>query len=115
MSDKIHDKELAELKADIMSLREQIASLAAGLNASARANPKSAQEEDTPARDGQDKEEESHGVWEDLLRKFNTSRDQGEKVVKGLSSEIERHPLVSVVAAFGLGYLIAKLWHEEKK
>jgi len=118
MQDKLPDKEVAALKADVARLREELAALAAGLKPSA--DERSAGVKDEGANEaahgnGHDKEEESYGAWEDLLRKLNSSKAQGEKVVRGLSSEIERHPLVSVMAAFGLGYIIAKLWYEENK
>ena len=55
--------------------------------------------------------EEGHSVWADLLHKFDSSKIQSEKVVRDLSAEVEQHPLVSIMAAFGLGYIIAKLWY----
>jgi len=113
MTEKTHDKELEALKADISSLREDIAGLAAGMKKSAGSHAKqphaaAPQEESTPG-------EEGHGVWTDLLHKFDSSRIQGEKVFKGLATEVEQRPLVSILAAFGLGYIIAKLWYQEQE
>ncbi len=109
MTEKTHDKELDALKADIARLREDIAGLATGVKKSvgfhARQSHAAAhQEVPTPG-------EEGPGVWSDLLHKFDSSRIQGEKVVRDLSAEVEQHPLVSIMAAFGLGYIIAKLWY----
>lgn len=118
MTDKVHDRELAELKADIMSLREQIAALAAGLSAPARAKPADTHSETPPESAQEDTagdEGTTYGTWEELLHKFTSSKAQGEKVVRGLAAEVEHHPLVSIMAAFGLGYIIAKLWYEEGK
>ena len=116
MQDKLHDKEFAALKEDIALLREQISGLAAGLNASTKAKPEGTHDEGMgEAAHGDGSADEKQSPWEDLLHKFDTSRAQGEKVVKGLAADVERHPLVSVMAAFGLGYIIAKLWYEEKK
>ena len=113
MTGKIHDNELDALKADIASLREDIAGLAAGMKKSAGIHDKQAheaarQEEPAPG-------EEGHGVWTDLLHTFDSTRVQGEKVFKGLATEVEQRPLISVLAAFGLGYIIAKLWYQENK
>jgi len=102
MTEKTHEKELDALKADIAHLREEIASLAAGVKKSDGTHA-----EQSNAADHQ----EGPGVWEDLLHKFDSSRVQGEKVVKDLAAEVEQHPLVSIMAAFGLGYIIAKLWY----
>lgn len=113
MTGKNHDKELDAVKADIASLREDIAGLAAGMKQSARIHakePHEAERQEEPAAG-----EEAHGVWTDLLHKFDSSRVQGEKAFKGLATEVEHRPLVSVMAAFGLGYIIAKLWYQESK
>lgn len=111
MTGKNHDKELDALKADIANLREEIAALAAGAERPAEthsAPPHEAVHQDpTPG-------EEAHGVWTELLHKLDSSRVQGEKVVRDLAAEVEQHPLVSIMAAFGLGYIIAKLWYRGK-
>ncbi len=100
MTEKTHDKELETLKAAVASLREEIAGLAGGMKKSAGLHA------EQPPTHG----DEGNGVLADLLRKFDSSRVQGEKVVRDLSAEVEQHPLVSIMAAFGLGYIIAKLW-----
>ncbi len=113
MTEKAHDKELEALKAAIASLREEIAGLAAGVKKSAGIH---AEQSHAAAREeGPTHGEEGHGIWADLLRKFDSSRIQGEKVVRDLSAEVEQHPLVSIMAAFGLGYIIAKLWYQGNK
>jgi hypothetical protein len=103
MTEKAHDKELEALKAAIVSLREELAGLRTEQSRAA------AQQEAPPHG------EESQGVWTDLLHKFESSRIQGEKVVRDLAVEVEKHPLVSIMAAFGLGYIIAKLWYQGNK
>jgi flagellar biosynthesis/type III secretory pathway protein FliH len=113
MTDKTHDKELDALKAAIAGLREEIAGLAAGVKKSAGSHAeqsRAAAREEGPAHG-----EEGHGVLADLLHKFDSSRIQGEKVVRDLSAEVEQHPLVGIMAAFGLGYIIAKLWYQGNK
>lgn len=105
--------ELDALKADIASLREQIAGLAAGMRDPAQ--PHGEQERAEAAPDGKAPGEGGRDVWADLLHKFDSSRVQGEKVVRDLAAEVKSHPLISIAAAFGLGYIIAKLWYQEKK
>ena len=105
------DKELDALKADMATLREDMAGLIAGMKESLGTGSRQSQTTDhAPAQ-----EEAVPGMWSDLLHKLNASRVQGEKVVKGLAAEVEQQPLVSIVAAFGLGYIIAKLWYQENK
>jgi hypothetical protein len=113
MTEKAHDKELDALKADIASLREEIAGLAAGVkkySGKHAEHPHAASQQEGSTHGAED-----HGVWSDLLHKFDSSRIQGEKVVRDLSAEVEQHPLVSIMAAFGLGYIIAKLWYRGTK
>ncbi len=103
MTEKTHGKELDALKTDMAILREELTGLVAGVK-------KSAAGKEDPLHD-----EEDQGVWMDILRKFESSTVQGEKVVRGLTAEVEQQPLVSILAAFGLGYIIAKLWYQENK
>lgn len=102
MAEKTLDKELDALKADIASLREEIAGLAAGVRNFAGIRDEAAQQE-------------GHRIWADLLHKFDSSRIQGEKVARDLAAEVEQHPLASIMAAFGLGFIIAKLWNKGSK
>jgi ElaB/YqjD/DUF883 family membrane-anchored ribosome-binding protein len=102
MTEKTHDKDLDALKADIANLREEIAGLAAGVKNAAGIHAKQSHSA---------AQQEGFGVWADLLHKFDSSKIQSEKVVRDLSAEVEQHPLVSIMAAFGLGYIIAKLWY----
>lgn len=104
MTGKAHAGDTDLLKADIASLREAIASLAAGVKDFA--GKKAA---------GTDAEGEGHGAWTDSVHKLNSSRIQVERVVKGLAAEVERHPLWSISAAFGLGYMLAKLLYRGSK
>lgn len=112
------DKELDALKADFETLREEIASLAASVknfDGTKTAGNHSGGTRATTGEAGPDTGGESNGVFTDIWHKLDSSRIQGEKVIKGLAAEVEQHPLVSVMAAFGLGYIIAKLWYQESK
>ncbi|MCK9419984.1 MAG: hypothetical protein M0R70_11460 [Nitrospirae bacterium] len=113
MTEKTHDKELEALKADIASLREDIAGIAAGVKK--YAGKHAGQPHAADQQEGSAPGEEGPGVWENLFHKFDSSRIQSEKVVRDLAAEVEQHPLVSIMAAFGLGYIIAKLWYQERR
>jgi hypothetical protein len=109
MTEKTHETEMDALKADIARLREEIAGLVAGMKKSAGSHAEQSHAAAQP--EGSAPGEDGLGVWADLLHKFDSSRTQGEKVVRDLSAEVKQHPLVSIMAAFGLGYIIAKLWY----
>jgi hypothetical protein len=115
MTEKTHDKELEALKADIARLREEISGLVTGAtNAAGTQTAGNPPEERQDASEGKGTVdgEQDHDMWTDLLHTFETSKAQGEKVVKNLAAEVEQHPLTSIMAAFGLGYIVAKLWHQ---
>jgi hypothetical protein len=115
MTEKTHDIELDALKADIARLREEISGLVAGAT-----NAAGTQTSGNPPVEGHDASdgkgtgdgEQDRDMWTDLLHTFETSKAQGEKVFKNLAAEVEQHPLMSIMAAFGLGYIVAKLWHQ---
>ena len=113
MTEITHDKELDALKAEMASLREEIAHLAAGVKRSAGIHAE--QSRAAAQQEGPTNGEEGHGVWTDLAHNVNSSRIQGVKVVRDLAAEVEQHPLVSIMAVFGLGYIIAKLWYQGKE
>ncbi len=112
MTEKQHEKDMDALKKDVAALREHIASLAASVKKSAAEKSRDA----TSAAEGHDSKGEGsssgepwHIGWTDFQQKFEEARDRGEKAVKELAAEIERHPLGSIAAAFGIGFIIAKL------
>ncbi len=106
------EKDMDALKTDIAALREHIASLAASVKKLAEeksgdASP-AAEQEDLKGEGGAFGEQ-WHIRWTDFQQKFEEVRDRGEKAVKELAVEIERHPFGSIAAAFGIGFIIAKL------
>jgi hypothetical protein len=118
MSERTQDKELDALKTEMANLREELAGLVASLTKSAGTKPNGTHAEQGPAATGQESPEEEaqgHGAWLDYFQKINSSRIQGEKVVKDFAAEVERHPLLAVMVAFGLGYVVAKVWYKESK
>jgi ElaB/YqjD/DUF883 family membrane-anchored ribosome-binding protein len=118
MTERTQDKELDALKAEMANLREELAGLVAGLTKSAGTKANDTHAEAEPAATGQEnpnEEGQGHGAWLDYFQTINSSRIQGEKVVKDFAAEVERHPLLAVMVAFGLGYVIAKVWYKENK
>jgi len=118
MTEKTREKELDALKADLASLREEIAALAAGVKEFAEAKAAEAHtggEHETTQQEGPAKSEQDHGSWTDFQRTLDEAWVRNEKIIKDLADEIERHPLVGSMAAFGLGFIIAKLWYGGSK
>jgi len=113
MTAQSHDSELAAIKADIAILRQEIANLTSGISKSTGVHPDEPTETAQPA--GPDANTNGQSGWADLLRKLDSSRLHGEKFINDLEAEIKQHPLVSIMTAFGLGYVIAKLWYQEKE
>ncbi len=94
MDDKAHEKDLAKLNADLAKAREEIAALAASLEKLAAC-----------------KNEKCSGEHErsGFQHKLEAVGAGGGKVAQGLAEEIERHPLIGGVAAFGVGFVIAMM------
>ena len=118
MTEKQREKDMDALRSDITSLREHIASLAVSVRKLAEEKAgesasESGQEE--PKHEGTAFGEQWHSVWADFQRKLEEAGVRGEKAVKELIVEMERHPLGSIAAAFGIGFIIAKLLDRGKK
>ena len=118
MTEKTHEKDLDALKADIASLREEIAALATGVKKLAEtkaAEPHGEGKPETTQQEGPAHSEQRHGTWTDLQHTLDEAWARNEKLIKDLADEIERHPLVGSMAAFGLGFIISKLWYGGSK
>jgi hypothetical protein len=50
-----------------------------------------------------------NGGWTDFRYRLDEVGARGRKITKALADEIERHPLIGGMLAFGLGFVIAKL------
>jgi len=100
MADDPIRKELDALKADIAQLRVDIA----GLTSAVR-NEASDKAHQTKA----DTEERLRGAWEDLESKLDEVLEQGRSTVGDLEERVSKHPTGSLLTAFGVGFIIAKL------
>ena len=100
MESKTGNEEVEVLKEDIAKLREDIASLASAVlgaasdtlgDARAKVNGKSQEAEDK------------------FAGKLNDGIDRGKQFLDDLDTQVTRHPVGSVLVAFGVGLLIAKI------
>ena len=106
MKENTNGNSLDALNAELAKSREEIAALAADLKKLADG----AHPQDGPANGDQ-----RDGGWTGFWHGLDEAGARGEKVAKGLADEIERHPLIGGMAAFGLGYVIARLIYRRDK
>lgn len=93
-------KELDALKADIAQLRTDIVGLTSAFKDVASEKVSS-----TKA----DAQKRVQGAWEDIERKLDDVLEQGRASVGDIEDKITQHPAGSMLTAFGLGFIIAKL------
>ncbi len=100
MADETIRKELDALKNDIAQLREDITNLtrAVGKVASQKAQETRSQAE-----------EKARDAWEEIEEKLNGILEEGKETVSGMEKQIAQHPGGSLLTAFGLGFIIARL------
>jgi hypothetical protein len=92
MQETTHGTNLGELSASIAQLRVEIAALAAGMK------------QEVPGNGGK-----PGSGWTIFRDRLGEAGAKGEKIADGVALEIERHPLIGGMVAFGIGFLIATL------
>lgn len=100
MADTELQKQLDDLKADLKSLKTDVSELARifkDLGLGKVDGVKSSIEEELRNR------------REEFRRQWDGVRDRGKKTVDDIEDGIGQHPLSSVLTAFGVGFIIAKL------
>ena len=100
MADDPIRKEMDALKADIAQLRQDIRGLTAAVRDVAS---------DKARQTRSDTQERLQGAWEDLESKLDEVIDQGRATMGDVQSQIGQHPAGSLLTAFGVGFIIAKL------
>jgi ElaB/YqjD/DUF883 family membrane-anchored ribosome-binding protein len=100
MTDDPIRKELDALKADIAQLREDILGLTTAVRDVAS---------DKAEKTRSDAKEGLRNVWEDLESKLDEVIDQGKSTMGNVQTRIGQHPTGSLLTAFGVGFIIAKL------
>ena len=94
------DKELEQLKTDIAKLRTDLSALGEGVRKmSTEAVGATQARVKTAAQDALD----------EFQNKLNEAKSQGQKAMNDLEREIKENPLISLLVAFGLGFVISKL------
>ena len=109
MKEKTHERNLDALNAGIAKSREEIAALAAGLKKLAEWKIDESSVDWEHPLQGPANGDKCYGKWTGFRHRLDEAGARGEKVAEGLADEIRRHPLIGGMAAFGLGFVIAKL------
>lgn len=104
MTDKEVQTELKELKADLSNLRSDMASLMEALKKSGISKAEKLKDS---------VQDEIHHRREELRRLVKEAQASGKSVmsdaVEEIGGKVEQHPMSSILAAFGVGFMIAKL------
>ena len=115
MKEKTRENNQDALNADIAKLREEIEALAASLKKLVEGTiDKSSVDGERPP-EGSANGEKRNGGWTGFWHGLDQAGARGEQVAKGLADEIQRHPLIGGIAAFGLGFWIATLLFRRSK
>lgn len=104
MAEKELQDELKQLRADLATLQSDVAELVGTLKNLGVSRVEGMKNS---------LEDEIHNRREELRRRLNEARSTGrravDETVEGLEKGIGQHPLSSLLTAFGLGFVIAKL------
>ena len=100
MADDSIRKEMDALKADIAQLREDIVGLSSAVKGAASENVAGVKAQ---------AEERMHQAWEDIERRLQDLLSEGKATFNTAEQKVGEHPVGSVLTAFGIGFVIAKL------
>ena len=93
-------KEMDALKADIAQLREDIVALTDAVKGTASDNISGAKAQ---------AEEHINKAWEEIEERLEGLLNEGKAQFSKAENKVGEHPTGSVLTAFGLGFIIAKL------
>lgn len=94
------NREMQSLRADLAKLREDLAGIAGALKDAGHEKAQGARESLADLLSS---------VREELRGALGQARDAGKKSVETVGHEIEQRPLTSLLTAFGVGFVLAKL------
>lgn len=100
MADHSVHEEIQALKEDLALLRSDMADLTSTMRDTARARARGVKSSVN---------DEIHELRERLRDRMEQARVQGMRSVEEVEESIGQHPLASVAAAVGVGFIIAKL------
>jgi ElaB/YqjD/DUF883 family membrane-anchored ribosome-binding protein len=92
--------EMEKLKAELEKMRSDFAGLAGALKGAGAAGAEEV------------KDSAAHmaaSVKEQIVHALHEAREKGKASVEAVEKQVGEHPLVSLLAAFGAGFLVAKL------
>ncbi|OGQ81016.1 MAG: hypothetical protein A2289_14335 [Deltaproteobacteria bacterium RIFOXYA12_FULL_58_15] len=114
-TNKPNGKNLEAVNAEVAESREEIAALAAGLNELTKRRLEDHAVDRLSWLDSRENGGTPHRGWKGFRRRLGDVSTRGGEVAKGIAHEIERHPLIGGLAAFGLGFGIAMLLFKRSK
>jgi hypothetical protein len=115
MNEKAPEEKLDTLNAGIAKSREEIAALAATLNKLAEKKAGESIVDGKHPHDEPTNGDQQQSGWTGFRHRLDDAEARGESIAKGLAEEIRRHPLIGGTAAFGLGFLFARLLFKRRK
>lgn len=100
MADDSLRDEMDSLKADVAQLREDILGLTGALKDTVS---------DTAKAGRAKTQERLQEIWEEFEKRFEDVVDSGRATYDRAEQKVSEHPTGSILTAFGLGYVIAKV------
>ena len=99
------DAELAALKEDLAHLKRDMASLVEAMRDTGKERAASAKATASEAI-----HERIDSLDREFRNAYGKARDKGEAAYHEVEEGISKHPISTVVAAFGIGFVLAKLF-----
>jgi len=100
MADERLQKEIDAIRADVAKLSEDMAELTRVIR---MLGVEKAEEVKDRVGEGVD------GVSEELRRRVEAARERAGKATEGFEKAVEQYPMSSLLAAFGVGMIVARL------
>lgn len=94
-------EEMDALRTDLAKLRKDISGLSEAVQTAAGAKLKHTKEQVTDS---------TKQAWEDVSARLEELLGEGKQTVDKLEGRVAEHPAASLLAAFGIGFVIAKLF-----